>query len=153
MIRSTSIAIVALIGLIGVGLFHLTHEVRELEEELARLNHDILTEQEATHVLKAEWSYLTRPDRLEELNLRHLKLGGMDGARVLRISDLPFRPLLDDGPEAGANSAMPESTPLPALPDPGKNPKEHQAPKDRQAKAKAPVPTGRPILASAEVTQ
>lgn len=151
MIRGTSIAIVVLIGLIGVGLFHLTHEVRELEEELARLNHDILAEQEATHVLKAEWSYLTRPDRLEELNLRHLKLGGMDGARVLRISDLPFRPLLDNGPEAGADSAMPESAPLPALPNPGSNPKEHRAPKENQAKA--PVPTGRPILASAEVTQ
>ncbi|MDA0704144.1 MAG: hypothetical protein O3A96_13080 [Proteobacteria bacterium] len=151
MIRGTSIAIVALIGLIGVGLFHLTHEVRELEDELARLNRDILAEQEATHVLKAEWSYLNRPDRLEELNLRHLQLGGMDGARVLRISDLPFRPLLDDGPEAAGDTAMPESIPLPALPDPGRDPKKHQAPKEHQATA--PVPTGRPILASVEVTQ
>jgi cell division protein FtsL len=145
MMRGTSIAIVVLIGLIGIGLFHLTHEVRELEQELARLNHDILAEQEATHVLKAEWSYLTRPDRLEELNERHLHLGDMDGARVLRISDLPFRPLLDSGPEAGGDTAMPEAVPLPPLPDPGRKPKEHQA--------QAPAPAGSPIMASAEVTQ
>lgn len=118
MIRGTSLAIVALIGLIGVGLFHMTYQVREMEEQLAGLNRDILTEQEAIHVLKAEWSYLTRPDRLETLNLRFLQLGGMGEERILRVSDLPFRPLLEDGPEADEGSALPKGSPFPALPDP-----------------------------------
>ncbi|MBT5415916.1 MAG: hypothetical protein HOH66_06150 [Rhodospirillaceae bacterium] len=145
MIRGTSLAIVGLIALIGIGLFHLTHEVRELEEELARLNRDILAEQEAAHVLKAEWSYLTRPDRLEELNLRFLHLGDMDGARVLSVSDLPFRPLLEDGPEGHDGSVMPESSPLPALPDPRRGP---VLPKDKD-----PGQEIRPTLASIGVSQ
>lgn len=133
MIRGTSLAILALIGLIGVGLFHVTFEVREMEEQLSGLNHDILSEQEAIHVLRAEWSYLNRPDRLEELNARFLKLGDVPENHVLQVSDLPFRPLLDDGPKAGERPVLPESAPLPALPDPSQ--------------------ATRPTMASAEVTQ
>lgn len=51
----------------GYTLFWITFEVEKLEEELARLNREILREQETLHVLKAEWSYLNRPGRLEDL--------------------------------------------------------------------------------------
>ena len=92
MIRGTSLAIVGLIALIGIGLFHLTHEVRELEEELARLNRDILAEQEAAHVLKAEWSYLNRPQRLESLSKELLpNLAPVASAQFITFARLPKR--------------------------------------------------------------
>jgi hypothetical protein len=67
MIRLTSIIWVSLAGAIGFGLYHLKQEVQALEDALFRLNRNILTEQEAIHVLRAEWSYINQPSRLQSL--------------------------------------------------------------------------------------
>ena len=145
MIRTTTLISLLLGVVLTVVLFSLEFQVRKLEDELTALDRAIVTESQAIHVLKAEWSYLTRPDRLEELNLRFLHLGDMDGARVLSVSDLPFRPLLEDGPEGHDGSVMPESSPLPALPDPRRGP---VLPKDKD-----PGQEIRPTLASIGVSQ
>jgi cell division protein FtsL len=58
----------------GTGLFVVKHEVQDLEEQLARIVDEIRRDQEAIHVLNAEWAYLTRPARLSELAARHLEL-------------------------------------------------------------------------------
>ena len=51
-----------------VAMFHLTFEVEKLEAQLHQVNREIVREQEAIHVLRAEWSYLNRPQRLENLS-------------------------------------------------------------------------------------
>lgn len=48
-------------------MFHISYEVEQVENELRALNHQTLAEQEAIHVLKAEWSHLNRPEYLGEL--------------------------------------------------------------------------------------
>jgi hypothetical protein len=57
----------ALITAAGYAMFHVSFQVEELEQELSDLNRTALNEQEAIHVLRAEWSYLSRPDRISEL--------------------------------------------------------------------------------------
>ncbi len=78
--------------IVGFGLFHVKYQVQDLEEELSRLNAAILKEQQQIHVLRAEWSYLNTPSRLEELAARHLDLGPVETAQIGSVSSLPWRP-------------------------------------------------------------
>jgi len=74
MIRPGNIFWIGLALTLGYGLYHLKHEVKALEDELFRLNRQILAEQQAIHVLRAEWSYINQPQRLQSLSQRHLDL-------------------------------------------------------------------------------
>src|SRR3546814_7686636 len=55
-------------------LFQIKQEVRVLEEQVADTRRTILEDQEAVHVLEAEWSYLNSPARIGALAERHLDL-------------------------------------------------------------------------------
>ena len=70
----TTIVCACLAGAIGVGLYFIKHEVKEQEARLAELNEEIQSNQEAMHVLKAEWSYLNDPARLRALSEKHLAM-------------------------------------------------------------------------------
>jgi cell division protein FtsL len=58
----------SLIVVASYAMFHISYEVEQVEGELRALNRQTLTEQEAIHVLKAEWSHLNRPEYLRELS-------------------------------------------------------------------------------------
>ena len=58
----------------GTGLFLLKYEVRAMEEQLVQIKQQTLSNLEAVHVLKAEWSHLNHPTRLENLGRRLLSL-------------------------------------------------------------------------------
>ncbi|HLI12700.1 MAG TPA: hypothetical protein VKY65_13985 [Alphaproteobacteria bacterium] len=81
----------ALVLAMGFGLFQLKYEVQGLEEELARTNRQILESEEAIHVLKAEWSYLNEPKRVETLARRYLGMQPLTGKQYGSIDDLPQR--------------------------------------------------------------
>jgi hypothetical protein len=91
--RSTLLWLLAAI-LVGCGLYQLKYEVQGKEELLARLNRQIQAEQEAIHVLSAEWAFLNRPDRLVELSSRHLEMTSVTPTQFGRIAALPQRPLI-----------------------------------------------------------
>ena len=60
------------IAITGYILFYITFQVEALEAQLTKLNHQIIIEQETIHVLKAEWSYLKRPERLKQLSMKNI---------------------------------------------------------------------------------
>jgi hypothetical protein len=91
MIRRSTVLFLVLAAAVGFGLFRLTFEVQGLETELHRLNRAILAEDEAIHVLDAEWSYLNEPTRLEALAKRHLALHAVSDVRMRTFADLPGR--------------------------------------------------------------
>jgi hypothetical protein len=111
MIRAATLLWVALAGMVGVGLFQLKHEVQSLDEELVRLNRQIAEEHRNIHVLKAEWSYINQPQRLERLAQRHLDLVPMKPQQITRLADLPRR-------AADGATAAPAPGPTPAQPRP-----------------------------------
>lgn len=92
MIGRTTLLWLALAMLVVFGLFHVKYQVAALEEELVRLNAATLREQSQIHVLEAEWSYLNRPSRLEELAERHLALKPLATQQLTAIATLPVRP-------------------------------------------------------------
>ena len=54
--------------------YRLKHEARRVEQKVAELERVIEDERDAIAVLRAEWSYLNRPERLERLARQHLKM-------------------------------------------------------------------------------
>jgi cell division protein FtsL len=75
----------------AVAAFTLKYEVRDLAEQLASLEHQISESRETSHVLRAEWSYLSRPERLAELAERHLDLAPMDVGQMGQLIEVPLR--------------------------------------------------------------
>jgi cell division protein FtsL len=92
MIRFANIvAIVVVIGA-GVGLYQLKYTTEQVQEEVRRLEAQIASDEAAIKVLKAEWTYLSRPERLERLSERYLALRPTASAQVARnLEDIPFR--------------------------------------------------------------
>jgi len=81
-----TIALTAFLALVlSIGVFRITYQVDELEKELRVLNKEILNEQETIHILKAEWSYLNDPHRLEDLAKRWLGLEEMSGGQLINM--------------------------------------------------------------------
>ncbi|MEE8204189.1 MAG: hypothetical protein V3S95_09520 [Alphaproteobacteria bacterium] len=73
---------VAVVAAMAFGLFQIKYAVQRLEDEFARLNRDLLASEEAVHVLRAEWAYLNRPERLAKLASRHLALQPMTAQQI-----------------------------------------------------------------------
>ncbi|HEX9810432.1 MAG TPA: cell division protein FtsL [Alphaproteobacteria bacterium] len=90
---------IVLVAAVGFGLFQVKHRVQALEEELGRLNAAIVAEQDQIHVLRAEWAYLNRPKRLEELNAEYLGLGPMAPEQRVALDGIGLRPPVAPPPE------------------------------------------------------
>jgi hypothetical protein len=91
------------------GLYHLEQEVKTTERQLARVDEATRRDGEAIQVLQAEWSYLNRPERLQELSARHLTL---NPSLLKQIVAGPTA--LTELPRAPARRADAEATPVEA---------------------------------------
>jgi hypothetical protein len=91
MIRSTTIASFVLCAALGFGLFKVKYDVQSLEEQLVHVNKQVAADQEAIHVLKAEWSFLTQPARLADLAQRHSPLKPLTAAQLGSFDTLPLK--------------------------------------------------------------
>ncbi len=77
---------------IGAGfvLFQTSQNVQQAEGRLHKIQTALAKEQDALRVLEAEWDYLNRPDRLEELARDYLKMEAQSPASLVRdSSELP----------------------------------------------------------------
>jgi hypothetical protein len=91
-------------------LFQVKFEVQALEKQLKGLNAHIYANQQAIHVLKAEWSHLNDPNRLAELNGRYLQLQAVDPKQLARLQDIPARVAVPASPEiAGLDALAPSA--------------------------------------------
>ncbi len=87
-----------LIGAMAFGLFQIKLAVQPAEREFARLSRELLASEETLHVLRAEWSYLSQPERLAALAGRHLALAPMTPRQIGGIAALPMRASPNDAP-------------------------------------------------------
>jgi cell division protein FtsL len=117
-IRHTTALFLLLAILLSVALFAIKHQVRELEARLVRIDREIGDNQQAIHVLKAEWSHLNEPGRLKDLAGRHLGMEPVSLAQVQRL-DGPPSPVAAETQAPGAEKQAARRLPaisLPALP-------------------------------------
>jgi hypothetical protein len=117
MIRPGTIVWLLLVIAVGYAMFQVKYEVMQQEETLARLNKDIADSREQIRVIDAEWSYLTRPDRLKRLAARYLNLAPIAAAQIAELSTVPER---NDAPPAlvPQRTLSPPAQPMTARPMP-----------------------------------
>jgi hypothetical protein len=111
MIRLGTVLWLVLVAFVGFGMFKVKYEVMDLEDALARTNRAIVADQDAVHVLKAEWAFLSQPSRLADLSKRHLDLVPLGTAQLGQVSAIPLRP----GAVPVTIAAVP-ATPAPPVP-------------------------------------
>lgn len=91
MSRGLSVIALLLLAVVSFGLYQLSYEVQRLEEELIELNRALSQERETIGVLQAEWSYLSRPDYLQDKAQRLLEMRSATAKDIVAIEALPWR--------------------------------------------------------------
>ena len=66
----------------GATLMQISYQVDAKERELSKLTHELIAHEDSIRVLKAEWAYLTQPQRLEKLAANHLALAPTQVAQL-----------------------------------------------------------------------
>ena len=89
--RAVGILGTILLLLLSFGLYQGVYRVKAQEKELKELDANIVKEAEAIRVLKAEWSYLNQPERLQSLAQRHLALAPTAASQIVIMANLPER--------------------------------------------------------------
>lgn len=74
MIRLSTFSAYGFAVLAAAALFWTSQTVQKAQDRLEKVAHDLAREQETLHVLRAEWDYLNRPERIESLALKHLNM-------------------------------------------------------------------------------
>ena len=74
MLRFVNVCLV--LGLVALTyvIYQVKYDARSLDKEIVALNKSLETERDAIAVLRAEWSLLNRPERIDRLAKKYLKL-------------------------------------------------------------------------------
>lgn len=85
--------VVAIGALVSSALYAYTikYDTTLHAEQLAKLKAKVVRERDAIAVLKAEWQYLNRPDRIQPLADKHLALQPLGIGQIVRMQDIPMR--------------------------------------------------------------
>src|ERR1700761_9177443 len=109
MIRPTTFIAFGLAAALGTGMFKVKYAVQGDEQKLVAMQQQMVDDQNALHVLHAEWSPETQPQQLGEMAERHLNLKPVSGQQLASFDSLPKRP---GGPNA---PAAPVAVPAPVV--------------------------------------
>jgi cell division protein FtsL len=72
-------------------LYNLEHATRSHERTIARAKAEMVDNAEAIKLLKAEWSSLTRPERIQQLAVQHLGMKALEPDQIVTMEELPQR--------------------------------------------------------------
>jgi hypothetical protein len=89
MIGKSSVVWFGLACIASAILYHTSYRVQAESERLASINRQIVAEQDAIQVLRAEWAYLNDPARIERLMAQHTKLQPIKAAQIVGFDALP----------------------------------------------------------------
>jgi cell division protein FtsL len=117
MLRFVNICL--LLGLLALAyvIYQVKYETRALDAEIATIGKEIEAERDAIAVLRAEWSLLNRPERIERLAKKHLQLAPSDPRQLVTVdsvTDSDFDRLKAEAQaaqQADAKQAAPQQAP------------------------------------------
>ena len=87
---SAFLAIMILMGS-AVYAYSVKYETIVLAEQIAKHKLKISREKESIALLKAEWQFLNRPDRIQALVEQHSDLQALQIQQIVRWADVPVR--------------------------------------------------------------
>ena len=90
--RLLHIVVLAALVLAAADVYKIKYESTLQAERVAKLRGEIRREQDTIATLRAEWARLERPDRIQDLAQRHLKLKPLDPRQLDALDRLPERP-------------------------------------------------------------
>lgn len=101
MLRFFNVLLVMGVLVAAYFIYALEHDRRDGERRIAEIGLRIAEERETARLLQAEWSLLTRPERVEHLARKHLKIGPLGAQQVIGEADIvhkvPPHPIIAPG--------------------------------------------------------
>jgi cell division protein FtsL len=91
MLKLANGILVVLVLVCGALLYALEHRTRGLERQIAVARRAIADTDEDTKMLGAEWSSLTRPERIQALAARNLQLSPAQASQYVTFRELNMR--------------------------------------------------------------
>jgi cell division protein FtsL len=109
MIRLLNICVIVALVVAAAYVYRIKFESTRKAEQVARLRLDIRREHDAMAELRAQWSRLDNPIRVQELAQRHLALRLIESRQFDQLDHLPERPAvaLDSADPIGSLLADP----------------------------------------------
>jgi hypothetical protein len=114
--RTSDLILIAVMMSAAAVTYHIKDRAEATEDHIARLRTQIQLEKDQMDVLKADWSLMTQPARLErvvQVYNEELGLKPVEAGQIMKIGDLPMaEPKLEPGPEEalGVASARADTT-------------------------------------------
>lgn len=92
MMRLLNLLVIAMLVAAAAYVYKIKYDSTRQAERIAKLRTEIRREQDAIAALRAEWSKLDAPARIQELANRHLSLKPINPRQYDPLLDLPERP-------------------------------------------------------------
>ena len=92
MMRTVNITLVLAALVMAFALYKVKYDALDSVREIAALKVDIAREKEAINILRAEWSHLNQPERVERLSKKYIGLDMLNANQILRMNELPEGP-------------------------------------------------------------
>jgi len=92
MIRILNVLVIGCLIVAAVVVYEVKYQSTYKAQAVARLNGEIRTEREKIATLRAEWSRLSAPGRIQTLSERYLGMKALEVSRIDDFSALPEKP-------------------------------------------------------------
>ncbi len=91
MIRILNIVSFMMTVVLAVVLYNVKYDAQIHIKRIKVLKVELRQELETIHILRAEWSHLNQPDRLQKLAKRYTKLVPLGANQIVTVNNLPDR--------------------------------------------------------------
>jgi len=91
MIRVLNIVSFMMTVVLAVVLYNVKYDAQIHMKRIKVLKVELRQERETIHILRAEWSHLNQPDRLQGLAERYTKLVPLSANQIVTVNNLPER--------------------------------------------------------------
>jgi cell division protein FtsL len=108
MLRVFNICLVLGLVVLAYVIYQVKYEAKGLDADIASLNKEIDAEHDQIAELRAEWSLLNRPERIERLAQKYLKLAPAKPAQLVTLDTVSDRDFNPARLEAAAAQPAPE---------------------------------------------
>jgi hypothetical protein len=92
--RTSDIVLFAVMVAAAAFTYKTKHEAEDRLAEVARIQSEIRVEEETIDILKADWSLLTQPSRLQKLSeiyQAELNLAPVEAGQIVGLEELPVK--------------------------------------------------------------